>query len=59
MLREADHFEQVKQLRIGEKGVAALVPAYEVIFFRQWQSPLTLSKIALGQLRDAFARTEG
>jgi len=59
MLREANHFEQVKQLRIGEKDVAALVPAYEVHFSRPWQSPLTLSEVALGQLRDACARTEG
>jgi len=33
MLREADHCEQVKRLRIGEKDVAALVPAYEVLVF--------------------------
>ncbi|KAJ3572548.1 hypothetical protein NP233_g3004 [Leucocoprinus birnbaumii] len=42
MLREADHFEQVKRLRVSDKDVAALKPAYE---------------LSLRQLKDAYARS--
>jgi hypothetical protein len=32
MLKEADHFEKVKRLRIGEKDLAPLLSHYEVCF---------------------------
>jgi hypothetical protein len=32
MLKEADHFEKVKRLRVGEKDLAPLLPHYEVCF---------------------------
>ncbi|KZT07643.1 DEAD-domain-containing protein [Laetiporus sulphureus 93-53] len=41
MLKESDHLEKVKRLRVNEKDVAPLQPAYES---------------ALGQLKDAYAR---
>lgn len=30
MLKEAEHFEKVKRVRVAEKDVAPLLPAYEV-----------------------------
>ncbi|KAG5642710.1 hypothetical protein DXG03_002286 [Asterophora parasitica] len=41
ILREADHLEKVKRLRVGEKELAPLLPDYET---------------ALGQLKQAYAR---
>ncbi|KAG6888830.1 hypothetical protein C0995_005705 [Termitomyces sp. Mi166 len=41
ILREADHLNKVKRLRVGEKDLTPLLPAYE---------------IALGELKQAYAR---
>ncbi|KAG6877780.1 hypothetical protein C0993_003981 [Termitomyces sp. T159_Od127] len=41
ILREADHIDRVKRLRVGEKDLAPLIPAYE---------------IALEQLKKAYGR---
>ncbi|KAF5371841.1 hypothetical protein D9615_009537 [Tricholomella constricta] len=41
ILREADHLDKVKRLRVGEKELAPLIPDYET---------------ALGQLKEAYAR---
>lgn len=30
MMKEADHLEKIKRLRVGEKDTASLVPYYEV-----------------------------
>ena len=32
MLKEADHLEKVKRLRVGEKDLARFLPPYEVRF---------------------------
>ncbi|KAG6918650.1 hypothetical protein DXG01_012769 [Tephrocybe rancida] len=41
ILREADHLDKVKRLRVGEKELAPLLPGYEA---------------ALGQLKEVYAR---
>jgi ATP-dependent RNA helicase DDX51/DBP6 len=35
VLREADHLEKVKRLRVSEKDLAPLTPYYEVCSFRK------------------------
>ncbi len=61
MLKEADHLEKVKRLRIGDADVESLKPAYEVsvdasayIELRRLLRPR--QKTALRHLKEAYAR---
>ena len=61
MLREADHLEKVKRLRVGEKDLAPLVPHYGVCFLLVLvlltvADMFIIKQAALNKLKDLYTR---
>lgn len=58
MLKEADHLEKVKRVRLGEKEFAPLLQHYEVgetpYLSLLWK--LTYVQAALNRLKDVYTR---
>jgi ATP-dependent RNA helicase DDX51/DBP6 len=63
MLKEADHLEKVKRLRLGEKDLAPLLPHYEVCFLLGCVIPKgvyisMITQAALHKLKDLYTRQQ-
>ena len=62
MLKEADHLEKVKRLRVGEKDLAPLLSHYEVCFL-MYVVPkggyiFVIAQAALNKLKDLYTRQQ-
>jgi hypothetical protein len=60
MLKDADHWEQVKRVRVSDKALAPMASSYEVcrpLSVSDLGSFLLFSKTALARLKEAYART--
>jgi len=60
MLKEADHFEKVKRLRVSEKDLAPLLPHYGVRFLvlvpPNVADMSVVEQAALNKLKDLYTR---
>jgi hypothetical protein len=61
MMKEAEHFEKVKRVRVQDKELEAWADAYAVSFVlsrKPWFDGLTFLQDALEKLKEQFGRQQ-